>query len=56
MAECPDSWNRATKVIAEAIKFHKEHEKDFGYSLPRNIHDALEKEGLLVHELPDKYK
>jgi hypothetical protein len=53
MAECPASWNRATKVIADAITQSKRYEGIYGYSVARQIHDALEKEGLLVHELPN---
>ena len=48
--ECPASWNRATKIIADALAEAKEHQFDFGFSTARQVHDALEKEGLLVHD------
>jgi hypothetical protein len=50
MAENPATWNRATKVIANALAQAKKHQFDFGYSTARQVHDALEKEGLLVRE------
>jgi hypothetical protein len=50
MAECPASWNRATRVIADALAEAEKHRGDYGYSIARQVHDALEKEGLLVHE------
>jgi hypothetical protein len=50
MAECPDSWNRATRVIADALAQAKKWEGNYGYTVPRQIHDALEEAGLLVHE------
>jgi hypothetical protein len=48
--EDPATWNRATRVIADALAQAAEHQFDFGYSPARQVHDALEKEGLLVHE------
>ena len=50
MAENPATWNRATRAIAAALAQAAKHEQDFGYSRARQVHDALEKEGLLVHE------
>lgn len=48
--ENPNTWNKATRVIAQAYsKFHGDSEKGlYGHSIYRYIHDALEKEGLLV--------
>jgi len=56
MVECPGTSNRATRVIAEALAQAAEHQFDFGYSVARQVHDALEKEGLLVHESSEESK
>lgn len=47
--ENPATWNRATKVISDALSgsLMQQHSGIFGYSPARIIHDALEKEGLL---------
>jgi hypothetical protein len=50
MSENPTTWNRATRVIADALAQAEKYKDDFGYSPARQIHDALEEEGLLVHE------
>jgi hypothetical protein len=54
--ENPGAWNRATKIIAHALAEAEKYREDFGYSTARQVHDALEKEGLLVHESPDEPK
>jgi hypothetical protein len=54
--ENPWTWNRATKVIAHALAEAEKYRDHFGYSTARQVHDALEKEGLLVHEPPDEPK
>lgn len=50
--ENPATWNRATKVISDALSesLLQQHRGVIGYSPARIIHDALEKEGLLISD------
>jgi hypothetical protein len=52
--ENPATWNRATRVIADALVTAEKHQFDFGFSTARWVYEALEKEGLLIRDAEKK--
>jgi hypothetical protein len=49
MAENPNTWKKAEKVIQEELQIHKNEEKlkIYGLSLPKQIANRLRLEGLM---------